>query len=434
MQRCPSGLRCSPGKAVCGKPHQEFESPSLRQKYNIEEALMFENYYKIKDNIKSTNDSAFIKCLRCENDSRDLFCRWLAKEMNLPINNEKVLQRAKFIQEQKIKLEQIPNKEERNQLLDFLARLLSAKFSGSKQPDVAISLTIDKLVYCFVKHQPIIFVFGFGGYKNYNSPSFPEVDWAELFHMKYMTTFLFPIISSYKYGVIFEYESEEISIQFNNVPQETTDKYTSTFKKLLDYYCRKVSEQNGVQINFKQVIARDLYNPQSLYNKMKEYYPEMRKIFDELSDEEKEIWYKRAKTNFMIKGINDYSSCNDEQLKNLIIDARINNECFLAADYELRIDFWERPNAISLFGTWGKSPCASPTDGGLHLKSTASSNTDFWIGTGIFKLNEHGDILQEQILSHKQYAEIKSNIKFMENTEQELSSISKNFATIKYID
>lgn len=32
MQRCPSGLRCSPGKAVCEKSHQEFESLSLRQR------------------------------------------------------------------------------------------------------------------------------------------------------------------------------------------------------------------------------------------------------------------------------------------------------------------------------------------------------------------------------------------------------------------
>ncbi len=31
VQRCPSGLRCSPGKAVCEKLHQEFESLPLRQ-------------------------------------------------------------------------------------------------------------------------------------------------------------------------------------------------------------------------------------------------------------------------------------------------------------------------------------------------------------------------------------------------------------------
>ena len=35
VQRCPSGLRCSPGKAVCKKLHQEFESLSLRHIFNL---------------------------------------------------------------------------------------------------------------------------------------------------------------------------------------------------------------------------------------------------------------------------------------------------------------------------------------------------------------------------------------------------------------
>lgn len=30
MQRCPSGLRCNPGKVVYGKLYHEFESRSLR--------------------------------------------------------------------------------------------------------------------------------------------------------------------------------------------------------------------------------------------------------------------------------------------------------------------------------------------------------------------------------------------------------------------
>ena len=70
--------------------------------------------------------------------------------------------------------------------------------------------------------------------------------------MKYMVTYLWPIISTYKYGVEFEYESEEISIQFNNVPQETTDRYTKTFKSLLNYFCDKIYQMNGVKLDFKQ--------------------------------------------------------------------------------------------------------------------------------------------------------------------------------------
>ena len=106
----------------------------------------------------------------------------------------------------------------------------------------------------------------------------------------------------------------------------------------------------------------------------------------------------------------------------------------MAADYDLRVDFWERPNAISLFGTWGKTPCASPTDGGLHLKSTAASNTDFWIGTGVFKLDNNGNILQEQILSQKQYDELKDKLKTIKNPDGELAKISKNFEQIIYFN
>lgn len=392
---------------------------------------MFEDYFKF-NLISNQNDSALIKCLRFDGDDEDLFKKWVAKESNLSIDTQNVLERVGFIKEQKLKLKNLC-REDKEQLLNFLARLLSAKFSGCKQAEIAISLTIDKLVYCFENKKPIIFIFGFGGYKNYNSPSFPEVDIAELFHMKYMTTFLWPIITTYKYGVQFEYESEEISIQFNNVPQESTDRYTTSFQKLLNYFCEKVYEVNKVKLDYKLVIARNMYKPQDLYDRMKLYYEDMKRVYDDLPQEEKAVWFKRAKTNFLIEGTNDYTKCSEDELNQLIINARINNECFLAADYELRIDFWERPNAISLFGTWGKSPCASPTDGGLHLKSTAASNTDFWIGTGVLKLNENNEVIQELILSQNQFAEVRDSLKEITNEDLELLKISKNFKKLKYI-
>ncbi len=393
---------------------------------------MFDNYFKIDVSNAKSNDSALIKCLRFSTEDTNLFINWIAKEMNLPIDDDKVKDKLSFVLEQRAKLAKL-NNNDKNLLLDFLSRLLSAKFSGSKQANLAISLTIDKLIYSFTNKQPIIFIFGFGGYKNYNSPSYPEVDLAELFHMKYMTTFLWPIITKYKYGVKFEYESEEISIQFNNVPQATTDRYTKTFKALLKYFTDKIYQANGVKLDYNLIIARDLYTPQDLYNRMKDYHDEMKATYNNLSNEGKEIWFKRAKTNFLVNGTTDYSNLNEEEINKLIIEARINNECFLAADYELRINFWERPNAISLFGTWGKSPCASPTDGGLHLKSTAASNTDFWIGTGILLLDKNNNISQELILSQTQYAEKSQEIFEIENTDNLLANISDNFKFLKCI-
>lgn len=390
-------------------------------------------FFKFSKQVNNQNVSALIKCLQNKRDI-DLYKKWIAKEYNTNIEDEKVQVRLNLILELKDKVETIESADDKNQILEFLSRLLSAKFSGSKQSDIMIELTLDKLIYAFKNKKPIVFVFGFGGYKNYNSPSFPEVDYSELFHMKYMTEFLWPIITTYKYGVKFEYESEEISIAFNNVPQDTTDKYTVTFRKLLDYFINKVQEQNGIKLDYNLVIARDMYNPEDLYKKMKEYYPSMLEEFNKLTNDEKEVWIKRARTNFLIKGTEDYSNLSSEELNNKFIEARINNECFLAADYDLRTYFWERPNAISLFGTWGKTPCASPTDGGLHLKSTKASNTDFWIGTGVFKLDQDKNILQELILSHTQYSDKKDEIKFLPSTNEELKQISNNFSLFPYIN
>ena len=394
--------------------------------------IINDSYFKISQPQANTSQSALIKCLQTDIDT-ELFKRWISKEYNTDINDEKVSNRLKLILKLKDKLDKVSSKDNKKQIIDYLSRLLSAKYSGSKQSDFMIELTLDKLIYSFENNKPIVFIFGFGGYKNNNSPSYPEVDYSELFHMKYMTEFLWPLITTYKNGVIFEYESEEISIQFNNVPQETTDRYTATFKKLLNYFKKKIKEQNGVDLDYRLVIARDMYKPEDLYQKMKDYYPSMEEEFNKLSNEEKEVWIKRARTNFLIKGTEDFSNLSEEELNKKYIESRITNECFLAADYDLRIDFWERPNAISLFGTWGKTPCASPTDGGLHLKSTKASNTDFWIGTGIFKLDDNDNISQELILSHIQYNELKDQIKKIESNNDELKNISVNFDNYLYI-
>ena len=385
--------------------------------------ILKNEYFKFNNVINNSSKSAIIKCLENEKDI-ELYKKWIAKEFNADIEDEKVTTRLNLILELKEKLDVISSADDKQQILNYLSRLISAKFSGSKQSDGMILLTLEKLIYAFQNKKPIIFVFGFGGYKNYNSPSFPEVDYSELFHMKYMTEFLWPIITTYQYGVTFEYESEEISIQF---------KYTISFRKLLEYFINKVEEQNNIKLDYKLVIARDMYDPNDLYEKMKEYYPTMLEEFNKLSSDEKEIWIKRARTNFLIKGTENFTALKDEDLDNKILEARINNECFLAADYDLRIDFWERPNAISLFGTWGKTPCASPTDGGLHLKSTRASNTDFWIGTGIFKLDNENKIIQELILSHTQYNDKKNEINYLESSNDELKTISNNFNSFPYL-
>lgn len=125
----------------------------------------------------------------------------------------------------------------------------------------------------------------------------------------------------------------------------------------------------------------------------------------------------------MLRGTKDYSTTPAAEIEVAIKQARITNEAFLDADYQLRADWFEQPNRIAICGTWGRMPSASPTDLMLHIKSTASSLTDFWIGTGVLN-GTH-----EDILSKTQFDAATAQIEYID-VDSDLTQISENFARI----
>ena len=125
--------------------------------------IIKDEYFKFEKQNNNSSVSALIKCLQ-SNEDYELYKKWIAKEYNTNIEDEKVLTRFNLILELKKKINEVSSLEDRNQILEYLSRLLSAKFSGSKQSDLMISLTLDKLIYSFTNKLPIVFIFGFGGY------------------------------------------------------------------------------------------------------------------------------------------------------------------------------------------------------------------------------------------------------------------------------
>jgi len=282
---------------------------------------------------------------------------------------------------------------------------------------------------------PIIFTFCFGGYKCHTSPSHPEVDWAELFNLNFLVSYLYPIINGYQHGVEIEYESEEVSIQFNNVPQEQTDRYTASFKKLLDYYTKKSLSKFDLHLTLRLVIARELYpdGVSKLYELTEQKKATYRDKFDTLSGREKEKWIQRAASNYMWEnGIVSHGSLSETERHDIIKAARITNEAFLDADYNLRQSWFEYKYRIPLTGTWGRMPSAQPFDGWLHLKSTATSFVDCWIGTGFLEaIHKHGKPeYHETILSKSQIAKLGDKITYLDNSDEELKQIAATFNTI----
>ena len=380
------------------------------------------------------NRSPIVRCLLYENGDRDYFRRQIISNQCPDDSIDEKIDR--IVEWRNLLSERFKdNKDEIKLCVNFLGHLVSAHYSGKSQSYDAIGYTLTKLSNAMSENKPLIFTFCFGGYKSHTSFSHPEVDWAELFHMNYFVSYLYPIIKMYPYGVRIEYESEEVSIQFNNVPQIQTDKYTLSFNKLLDYFVKTVQIKYGILLNMRLVLARDLYKNgvSQLYSIMEEKKPLYTEYFEQLTEGEKKKWIQRAEANFMWdNGIKNYGVLSESEKYDVYKNARIMNEAFLDADYILRESWFEDPYRIPITGTWGTMPSAQPIDGWLHIKSTADSKVDCWIGTGFLKkVRKHETVSYHQtILSKTQVEKIKSTIEYQENDDEELKAISKNFNSI----
>lgn len=397
------------------------------------------------------NTAAIIMCLRNRTLDIDLFKNWFDKELpNTSPNRDDVINtrvacamRCRSILD---KYFDDQSDTERATCIKYFARLISAKYSGKSQsyssrldPNYSsMELTLDKLGYAIHNKQPIVFLFCFGGYKNYRSPTYPEADWAEFFQLKFFIEYLLPIISDYKYGTLIQYESEDIIIERNYVPRNDLDKYAKSFSGLLSFMKKIVREQHSIELKIELVRCRDQYDNNKLFELMRQREEALLSRFDSLPEEERVKWLQRAEANIMWENVERVHELTEIERFNIIKKARIDNECFLAADYDLRgldweknggVDFFERPNCIPFVGTWGYMPSDSSTDSWFHLKSASTSSVDFWIGTGILSYNN--GVYKERIVSPIQYNAIKERLVEESISISGLREISRNFYSIK---
>ena len=162
----------------------------------------------------------------------------------------------------------------------------------------------------------------------------------------------------------------------------------------------------------KLSLAREQYkdynfDKQKLLARIEEMIPEYTKRFESYEPEDQARRIQKAKTNFKINGVVDYSNLTGDEKNELYKNSRILNESFLDADYEVRgNDFFEKENNIPLLFSFGLGPGG---EAWLHIGSSKSSMTDFWAGTGILEIRENGQII-ERILSRTQFENIKDQL------------------------
>jgi len=144
------------------------------------------------------------------------------------------------------------------------AKVMSKKFRKLKPAEEAVSLTKNAIKLLVKENKPIRILQMFGGDKLWRFEEAPEIDWAELFSLTYFVQWSRIIASVYKPGVIFEYFSQDISVErLNNIPQSETDKYSETFRTLLKWIKPYLPDNVKVEYNRQY----DLYKNTDDYDK-----------------------------------------------------------------------------------------------------------------------------------------------------------------------
>ncbi len=274
-------------------------------------------------------------------------------------------------------------------------KISSSKFKASSIPlelDIKIKQNIHQSV---TENLPIHFTIPFGGYKKWQLPSYPLPDWAELFNLILMRDYVAPIAAAYQPGVIIEYFSDEIFIsRMNNYPQADLDQYNAEFKNLVTWFSQYLPKN----VTIKCSKIRDQISQEELMKRFDVSIEKLRTEWNTLSNNEQQYRLNKSLRNYKA----DLSTLPVDEKNKILLESTLVHDAFIFGDWETGVPwaFGEKmiPIGFRYTGTWG-----------LHLRSSASSTVQFWIGIGALKKHTGG--FSPTILTYQQYLQKNASLR-----------------------
>ena len=244
-------------------------------------------------------------------------------------------------------------------------KLTLSKYRSSTIPVELQQKTREKINYCVTSNLPIHITVPFGGYKKWQLPTAPHIDFSEVFNLLQLREYLAPIAAIYKNGVILEYFSDEIFVSvMNNIPQVDIDIYNNEFVILIDFL--KPYFPKNFQCKFSKI--RDFISPEEIFKRFDEIKKDLREKWKSLNHDEQQRRLSKARRN--------YKGDADEQT---IFESNLTHDAFIFGDWDAGIPWAFDKDMIAIGFRYTKT-------WGIPLMSSRSSATQFWVGTGAIKV------------------------------------------------
>lgn len=154
-------------------------------------------------------------------------------------------------------------------------KVTSKKFRKYKLGDDGVEITKNAIKIFVKENKPVRIFDMFGGNKLWRFEEAPDIDWAEVFSFTYFAQWARLIASVWEPGVIYEYFSQDISVEsLNNVPRSQTNRYSETMREFLTFAKPYLPEN----IEFRYTRHYDLFdNPDDYYKEIEEAKKEILK-------------------------------------------------------------------------------------------------------------------------------------------------------------
>ena len=269
--------------------------------------------------------------------------------------------------------------------------------SGPLTEDIS-KMIKTKIALSVKESKPITLIVGMGGGRGINTLGHPGINWAEIFHLKFLFDQLGKITKIFEPGVLIEFCTDDYAVELiNNYKKEDIDVYHYEFGAAMSFFNKKLP--TNFQFNLRR--SSDSY-PDKEKLKAQVYEEEKKLRLDSQQCESiKKEWFDRAMNN-----IDFPPNLNKEEKEKLALDRMILNIAWLNTDFANRGDYFEGGVNISLIH-FNAFP-------GFQTKTVKSSNIQFWKGNGI--LMTQGDSYYPDVISRKKYAESRDMIKTVKVT------------------
>lgn len=265
--------------------------------------------------------------------------------------------------------------------------------------------------------KPLRFTIPTGGYKKWQLESASSVNWAELFHLRFMLEYLAPILAIYEPGCILDYYSNDWLIKhISHYPQSDLDVYAASFRALVDLL--QPSFPHNLKVRYKRTV--DQLNEGELMRRILANRPKIEARWKALSEVDKQELLKYSERNIRWDILDKNGKLTPQQKYDYIYEGKIIHDSAMAGGWNSDLEYLRTDNAIPVIHR-------KSDPNFLHLATVPGSFVQFWVGVGI--LQRRGENFLPSVFSVNQ----------LKSIENKLSSYSirgiglRNFETIEVL-